>query len=349
MNGIIGMVSLLMDDSATPEQMEALETIKTSSYALLDIVNDILDFSKIEQGKMKVENCPFHLRDLIEATISTFAFGARNKGLHLSKVVSDDLPEALMGDQVRIRQILLNLLGNAIKFTENGEVKISVSSFQKDDGYWEVLLSVEDTGIGISPEAMSKLFSPFTQAESSTTRRFGGTGLGLTISRSLVELMGGKIWAESSPGEGSTFYVLLKLKEASLAPQEIISVQKVTVQGKMLKVLLAEDNMVNQQVILKMLRRLGHEADSAIDGKAAVEAAINGKYDLILMDVQMPVMDGLEATRHIRRLLAGRPKIIALTASALKEDRERCLQAGMNDFLSKPIRLQDLKVALEAI
>ena len=233
MNGIIGMVSLLMDDSATPEQMEALETIKTSSYALLDIVNDILDFSKIEQGKMKVENCPFHLRDLIEATISTFAFGARNKGLHLSKVVSDDLPEALMGDQVRIRQILLNLLGNAIKFTENGEVKISVSSFQKDDGYWEVLLSVEDTGIGISPEAISKLFSPFTQAESSTTRRFGGTGLGLTISRSLVELMGGKIWAESSPGEGSTFYVLLNLKEASLAPQEIISVQKVTVQGKM--------------------------------------------------------------------------------------------------------------------
>ena len=232
MNGIIGMVSLLMDDSATPEQMEALETIKTSSYALLDIVNDILDFSKIEQGKMKVENCPFHLRDLIEATISTFAFGARNKGLHLSKVVSDDLPDALMGDQVRIRQILLNLLGNAIKFTENGEVKISVSSFQKDDGYWEVLLSVEDTGIGISPEAMSKLFSPFTQAESSTTRRFGGTGLGLTISRSLVELMEGKIWAESSPGEGSTFYVLLNLKEASLAPQEIISFQNSDRSGK---------------------------------------------------------------------------------------------------------------------
>jgi CheY-like chemotaxis protein len=250
---------------------------------------------------------------------------------------------------VRIRQILLNLLGNAIKFTENGEVKISVSSFQKDDGYWEVLLSVEDTGIGISPEAISKLFSPFTQAESSTTRRFGGTGLGLTISRSLVELMGGKIWAESSPGEGSTFYVLLSLKEASLAPHEIICVPNATVQRKILKVLLAEDNMINQQVILKMLHRLGHEADSAVDGKAAVEAAINGKYDLILMDVQMPVMDGLEATRNIRRLLAGRPKIIALTASALKEDREKCLQAGMNDFLSKPIRLQDLKVALEAI
>jgi PAS domain S-box-containing protein len=349
MNGIIGMVSLLMDDSATPEQMDCLETVKTSSYALLDIVNDILDFSKIEQGMMDVECRPFHLRDLIDATISTFALGARNKGLSLSKDISDDLPRVLMGDQVRIRQIILNLLGNAIKFTENGEVKISVSSFLKYDGYWEVLLSVEDTGIGISPAAMGELFSPFTQAESSTTRRFGGTGLGLTISRSLVELMGGKIWAESSPGEGSTFYVLLNLKEASLAPPEIICVHNTTVKRKMLKVLLAEDNMINQQVILKMLRRLGHEADSAVDGKAAVEAAICGKYDLILMDVQMPVMDGLEATRHIRRLFAGRPKIIALTASALKEDREMCLQAGMNDFLSKPIRLQDLKVALDAI
>ncbi len=509
MNGVIGMTSLLLDTPLTREQHEFVETIRVSGDTLLTIINDILDFSKIESGKLELENAPFILRECIEGALDLLAARAAEKGIDLLYEINDGVPGTIQGDGARLRQILVNLLGNAVKFTAHGEVVLSVTvadetavarlaepapagSALPQEGVRPVtlLFSVRDTGIGITPEAIDRLFQSFTQADSSTTRRFGGTGLGLAISKRLANLMGGQMWAESEEGRGSTFSFVLPVQALASKPRPyqqaglvrlgdlrvlivddnptncrilntltlrwgmkprttqssaealtwiqageafdvaILDMHMPGLDGVelarairalrspaelplmllssignreaggeglfavaltkpvkssqlfdalaglfphsrqpseseaapalaeasapagavMMHLLLAEDNAVNQKVVLAMLRKLGLRADVAANGQEVLEAVRRQHYDLILMDVQMPEMDGLEATRHIVRQRpdpAQRPWIVALTANAIEGDREKCLAAGMDDYLSKPLRKEELAAAIE--
>jgi signal transduction histidine kinase/DNA-binding response OmpR family regulator len=481
MNAIIGMSGLLLDTPLNSEQRDYAATIRDSGETLLTIINDILDFSKIEAGRMGIEQHPFELRECIESALDLLAVRAAEKRLDLAFEPETELPAALLGDVTRLRQVLLNLLGNAVKFTEHGEVVVSV----RQDGQ-ELHFSVRDTGIGMTEEGLARLFHSFSQADSSTTRKYGGTGLGLAISKRLVELMGGRMWAESAgPGQGSCFHFTLPAltAEAPQAPRRefigsqpalkgrrmlvvddnatnrrILALQAakwgmvvrdtenpleavqlalaepfdlavidmhmphmdgvtlarrlrdlkpdlprvlftslgrreveeelfaalmmkplrqsqlfdtlVTVlhheaahapepapaprldaglgQRHPLRILLAEDNAVNQKLALRLLQQMGYRADVAADGVEAVECAQRQAYDLVLMDVQMPEMDGLEATRMlVERLGDRRPRIVAMTANAMQGDREACLAAGMDDYLTKPIRVEALVAALE--
>ncbi|MBI3160897.1 MAG: response regulator [Chloroflexi bacterium] len=489
MNGIIGMTGLLFDTSLTREQREYADTIRASSDALLTIINDILDFSKIEAGRLELENQPFDLRDCMESAIDLLALKATENGLELGCVIEPDVPNAVMGDETRLRQIVVNLLGNAVKFTIEGEIVLHVELMREDQSrsMLDVLLhfSVRDTGIGIPQDRMDRLFQSFSQVDSSTTRKYGGTGLGLVISKRLSDLMGGEMWAESREGEGSTFHFTVRTQSTlvarpgkpALVPQlqgkrilvvddnatnrRILSLQahswKMTpvefanprealesiqrgesydigildmhmpeMDGAMLskeirrsgaslplimltslgwrdpgdtdhfaafltkpikqsslynaiinalsvpdsglkrvepvealfdphladrnplKILLAEDNAVNQKLTIRILGRMGYRVDVAANGLEALESLERQHYDLILMDVQMPEMDGLDATRFIRNKLPPdrQPYIIAMTANAMQGDREACLAAGMNDYISKPIQLKDLQNSL---
>jgi CheY-like chemotaxis protein/anti-sigma regulatory factor (Ser/Thr protein kinase) len=490
MNAVIGMSSLLLDTNLTPEQRDFAETIRTSGDALLTVINDILDFSKIEAGKIELESQPFELRECVEGALDLLAPTAAEKGLNLACLVDDQVPIAIVGDEARLRQILVNLLSNAIKFTEQGEVVVSVSAAEKP-GFYELHFAVRDTGIGIPPERMDRLFQSFSQVDASTTRRFGGTGLGLAISKRLSEMMGGTMWVESEgvPGRGATFYFTIQadvapgpvrrylrgvqpdlsgkkvlivddnatsrriltlqterwgmLPRATGSPAEALEwihrgdpfdvaildmrmpemdglslaagirrerdaqalpllmltslgrreedveeldlaaflpkpikasrlyevlveifaeellLEREEVEAKPrfdremgqrlpLRILLAEDNAVNQKLALRLLERMGYRADVAANGLEAIEALRRQPYDVVLMDVQMPEMDGLEATRSICREWPPeqRPRIIAMTANVMKEDREACLSAGMNDYLGKPIRVEELVAAL---
>jgi signal transduction histidine kinase/DNA-binding response OmpR family regulator/putative methionine-R-sulfoxide reductase with GAF domain len=491
MNAVIGMTSLLLDTELTPEQQEFAQTVRASGDALLTIINDILDFSKVEAGKIEIESQPFDLRECVEGALDLFAPDAAEKGLDLAYFIDDEVPVAVVGDEARLRQILVNLLSNAVKFTEHGEVVTSVSAAEKPGssekpGFYELHFAVRDTGIGIPPEQMDRLFQSFSQVDASTTRRYGGTGLGLAISRRLSEMMGGTIWAESEVGKGSTFHftiqaeaapgpvrVYLRGVHASLSGKRVLIVddnatsqrilalqtqkwgmlpratgsssealqwirqgdpfdiaildvrmpemdgitlateirrerdahalplvmlsslgrgeQDVTGldlaafltkpikpsrlfnalvdvygaeelpaakeraaaepqfdpqmgQRHPLRILLVEDNVVNQKLALRLLERMGYRADVAANGLEALQALHRQSYDLVLMDVQMPEMDGLEATRTICREWPPeqRPRIIAMTANVMKEDREACLAAGMDDYLGKPIRVEEL-------
>ncbi len=458
MNSVIGLAGLLLDTGLTLEQRDFVETIYSSGDALLAIINDILDFSKIDEGKMKLEHQPFILRECIESSRDMVAARAMQKGLDLTYVVAEDVPHTILGDSSRLRQILANLLSNAVKFTESGLVEIRVQLGDEPD---EIHFAISDTGIGISPKDMDKLFQSFSQVDTSTSRKYGGTGLGLAISRRLVELMGGKIWAESKQGSGSTFHFRIKTEpfcgEASdlrLKGKKILvlvnnedclmdlvifarslgihvhpvisalearemaqgrfdaaildlevpgaeelaeemqkrmptinlvgSVRRRIGRGSLAKpvtqngirlalhealipknhkinripcpradhpdltILLAEDNEVNQKVALLMLNKLGYKADVVSNGREAVQAMQRQPYDVILMDVQMPEMDGLEATRAISEMiLEKRPRILAMTAYALEGDREKCLNAGMDGYISKPVQIEELRAALE--
>jgi signal transduction histidine kinase/DNA-binding response OmpR family regulator len=494
MNAIIGMTSLLLDTSLDAEQRDFTETIRNSSEALLTIINDILDFSKIEADKLELENQPLLLAECIEGALDLLATRASEKGLDLAYVIEQDVPEVILGDVVRLRQILVNLLGNAVKFTEQGEVVVHVNRMPKpeaEDHLVSLQISVRDTGIGIPADRMDRLFRSFSQVDASTTRRFGGTGLGLAISRRLAEMMGGNMWVESELGQGSTFHFTIQvetvaapiratmaevqpilhgkrvlivddnatnqlilsrqtaswqmLPEATAIPGEalkwirdgkeydiaildmqmpdmdgltlaqemralnipsasiplvmltslgrrearadlglfaafltkplkpsalfnvlvsIFSHQPVVVSPTQtgespvfdpvmghnwpLRILLAEDNQTNQKLALTLLKRIGYQADIAPNGLAALQAVSQEDYDVVLMDVQMPEMDGLEATRRIRQELPARrqPQIIAMTANAMQGDREMCLAAGMDDYISKPIRTEALVAAL---
>ena len=458
MNSVIGLAGLLLDTDLTLEQRDFVETIYSSGDSLLAIINDILDFSKIEEGRMLLESQPFVLRDSLESSLDMVAAKAAEKGLELIYVVAEGVPKTIIGDSTRLRQVLANLLSNAVKFTESGRVAIRVQLKDEPD---EIHFSVSDTGIGISPKDMDKLFQSFSQVDASTSRKYGGTGLGLAISRRLVELMGGRIWAESEQGSGSTFHFKIKtvpfLEDAPdlhLAGKKIMALvssedclrELVTIvrslgvqihpvisafearelaQGRFdvaildaevpgaeelaeeiqkrlptitlvgpgrhrtgrtsiskpvtkssirkalqdalhpknhrmkriscppaehpdLTILLAEDNQVNQKVALLMLNKLGYKADVASNGWEAVQAVQRKHYDVILMDVQMPEMDGLEATRAILEMnLEKRPRILATTAYALEGDKERCLNAGMDGYISKPVQIEELRSALE--
>ena len=481
MNAVIGMTGLLLETRLLPEQRDYLEIIRNSGSALLSVINDILDYSKIDGDKLELEVLPFNLIGCIEISMDLVAAKAAEKGLELTYFQKDGVPTMLKGDEIRLRQILINLLGNAVKFTETGEVMLSVSSSPADDGKVELHFEVKDTGIGITKENLGKLFQFFTQVDSSTTRHYGGTGLGLAISRRLVEMMGGNIWAESERGVGSTFHFTISCaasgqgsaltsSDPNLAGKRVLIVEgnqsvrnmiakivqswgmEMTAlatgedalenldravydfvildailpdvdgpllarqirakdqsnafivmvshmgskvqrddsvsgwlskplkpiqlkslllnlimpkndatkdaeglpfsepeKGADLAILLAEDNLINQKVALSMLKHLGYRADLAIDGLDVLAALERKQYDVILMDIQMPDMDGLDATRCIRKQkrLEKQPCIVAMTAYALEGDREEFLNAGMNDYLSKPIQIEELKLALE--
>ncbi|GIV20962.1 MAG: hypothetical protein KatS3mg023_2713 [Armatimonadota bacterium] len=352
MNGIIGMTELLMGTPLDDEQRDYLKTLRSSADLLLSILNDILDIAKIEAGKMTMEQVPTDLREVGEDVVKLFSARAKQKDIALRAEIADNLPPAVLADPMRLRQILSNLVSNAIKFTEQGEVVVEINPIAENGDKTWVRLTVRDTGIGIPPERLESIFEAFIQADSSTTRRYGGTGLGLTICKRLVELMGGHIHVQSEVGKGSTFWVEVPLPLASEATQwqhaHSPSVEADDVPAG-LRVLLVEDNEVNRKVAVRMLERLGCEVDIACDGQEAVEKTAHQRYDIVFMDVHMPQMDGYEATHLIREQEKGSDKhqvIIAMTANAMEGDRERCLQAGMDDYLSKPFRESDLRMTL---
>ncbi len=354
MNGVIGMTHLMLDTPLDDVQRDYLETIRSSGQALLVIINDILDFSKIEAGKVELENAEFDVRTVLEEATELVAPTAAGKGLHISLAVDADVPQRLIGDSGRLRQVLLNLLSNAVKFTEGGSVGIAVSRQAEPADASLLRFLVSDTGIGLSPEQQAGLFQPFSQADRSITRRFGGTGLGLSIAKHLVELMGGTIGVFSRLGEGTTFWFSLCLPPAANsasshpAPQDNAEFQNLFA-GRGVRVLVADDVTSNQQVTVGMLQQLGLRADAVANGAEAVAALKALPYDLVLMDVQMPLMDGLEATRQIRGMESSKARslpVIALTAGATPGDRENCLRAGMDDVIAKPVTPRALAQAL---
>jgi PAS domain S-box-containing protein len=334
MNSILGFTDVLLDGELAPDQRRHLDTIRSAGRALLRLLNEILDTAKLEKGAVELEQNDYNLLSLIDELSSTLAANARAKGLHVDIHYDPALPTCLRGDELRVRQVLTNLLDNAIKFTEKGSVTLR-AELQGEQLHFEV----KDTGIGIAPERLQAIFDPFTQADASMTRRFGGTGLGTTISKQLVELMGGKIWAESEPGQGTIFHVVLPLALARFAPQQ----PRVRTPAALppLRVLVADDVPQNQELLQLLLARRGHTMTAAGDGAQVVELAGREEFDLILMDFQMPTIDGLTATRLIRQQAesAGRPRVpvIAMTASVLAEHRRASADAGMDGFASKPV------------
>ncbi len=361
MNAVIGMTGLLLDTNLTVQQRDFVETIRSSGDTLLTIINDILDFSKIESGKLELEEQPFALHSCVESALDLLAPQAVAKKLQLAYLIDSQTPPTILGDITRLRQIIVNLLGNAVKFTNAGEILVSVTSlvlpmtFDKGQTY-EICFAVKDTGIGIPSSRMERLFKPFSQVDASMNRQYGGTGLGLAISKRLSAMMGGRMWVESQVGQGSTFYFTIMAMPAPDGSEQPIKVGSSyssasalhLAEQMPLRILLAEDHPVNQKMALLILERMGYRADVAGNGLEVLSALHRQPYDVVLMDVQMPQMDGLEATRRICQEWVGeqRPRIIAMTALAMPGDRSVCLNAGMDDYISKPIRVDELVQAL---
>ncbi|HYM59315.1 MAG TPA: ATP-binding protein, partial [Thermoanaerobaculia bacterium] len=336
MNGVIGVAELLAHTALTTEQRNHVKTIQVSGRSLLTLLNDVLDFSRLESKMLTVEHRPFAVKSVVEDCIEIMAPVAHGKGLSLNASIAEGMAPALLGDQHRTRQVLLNLLSNAIKFTTLGGVEVAVSSKVLSDELIEVRFSIADTGLGIASDDLGRLFVAFQQLDGSSSRQYGGTGLGLAISKRLTELMGGSITVESAPGQGSTFHFTIVGEPATLPtpqPSEAPRQSRAPDRGS-LRILLAEDESINRLVVLGMLRHLGYQADSVRNGLEALQALDRKTYDVVLMDVQMPGLDGLEVTRRIRESIGNQVHLIALTAHALSGDRERCLAAGMNDYLS---------------
>jgi signal transduction histidine kinase/ActR/RegA family two-component response regulator len=357
MNAIIGMTSLLLDTELSTTQLDYVKTIRSSGDQLLTLVNDILDFSKIESGKLDLEYQAFDLRDCVDDAVALLIHEAKQKGLELTWQIDSSCPDRLVGDAARVRQVLANLLSNAVKFTDSGKVTITVESRNLRLRIYEIRFTVKDTGIGVAPEKLDMIFESFTQADPSTTRRYGGTGLGLSICKHLTEMMNGRIWAESEPGVGSTFCFTVVVPGLMVGseptPEAVERPNRLKVRTDLaedfpLRILIAEDNVITQKVTLHMLEKMGYRADVAGDGLEALRALNRQQYDVVLMDVQMPVLDGLEAAARIRQELPKerQPWIIAMTAAAASEDREQCLKSGMDDYISKPVRLLELQAAL---
>ena len=353
MNAILGMTELALTSDVTPEQRKYLSTVQSSANALLQIIDDILDFSKIEARKLDLHPSPFDLRETLSETLEMLSSRAAEKEIEMACQVSNRIPDQLVGDSNRLRQILMNLVGNAIKFTERGEVFLTVEIAEDGREGWMLLhFVVTDTGIGIPAEKQQMIFESFVQADGSMTRRFGGTGLGLTISSQLVGMMGGRIWVDSHVGRGSSFHFTVRLGRVQHQIDQSKPVQPVVRKAPQpLRILLAEDNEVNRQVAVEFLEMRGHSVEVAHDRAEALEAFHRERFDIILMDIQMPKIDGFQATAAIRQRekISGRHiPIIAMTGYAMKGDRQRCLDNGMDAYICKPIRSQELFNILES-
>lgn len=356
LNGVVGMTELVLESKLSAEQREYLSMAKTSANSLLSLINAILDLSKIEAGSLEIEAIPFSLQDLVNETVYPFRLHAAQKGLAFSSEMAANVPRRVVGDPGRIRQVITNLVGNAIKFTSSGEVSLRVRDGEVTAcGEVPLQFAVRDTGIGIPRDKQNTIFNAFTQVDGSITRRFGGTGLGLSIAAKLVEMMSGRIWVESEPGQGSTFHFTVLVKVDDMAIEQQVATAMAAPRWEVgigsaghqpLRLLVAEDNPVNTRLMSALLLRQGHAVQMVSNGRDAVQAFQPGRFDAILMDVSMPEMDGFEATAAIRRiereLGQRRTPIVALTAHAMKGDMERCIEAGMDDYLSKPIRSADL-------
>ena len=398
MNGVLGMTDLLLNTPLKQEQQEYAESIKRSATSLLSLINDILDLSRVEAGKLKVENVPFSLKTILDETTSLFALQARTKDLEFSAEIAPNVPASAVGDSMRLRQVLNNLLGNAIKFTDAGRIGLTAALAGDSAANVTIRFTIVDTGIGISPADQARIFERFIQADTSSTRKYGGTGLGLAICKELVELLGGDIGVESQPGRGSCFWFtvtvgriahsalatepkqapakqappVLPAKPAAPSVSTAIKVNIPTapapasplpkgnslanltaaLKGRKPRILLAEDNEINQRITMRLLEKLGVTAEAVVNGKLAVDAVARKQYDLIFMDCQMPEMDGFEATAMIRnrqRESGTRTPICALTANAMEGDREKCLAAGMDDYVSKPVSVEKLQSAIERL
>ena len=347
LNGIIGISRILGKTSLDKGQEELTEIITTSGENLLNIINDILDFSKIEAGQIHLEEIEFNLTDAITNIIKLLHFNADEKGLSLEVNMASNIPETLIGDPYRLNQIITNLVNNAIKFTEEGSIIISVETIKKEDEEVDLIFKVTDTGIGISNEGKEKLFKEFSQTEDSTTRKYGGTGLGLAICRNLITLMDGEIGVESTPGKGSEFWFKLSFGYNQDDIAAISDSAEVEIPAG-IKILYAEDNVVNQRITELLLKQMGVSCEIAENGKDALKMYKKAGYDLILMDMQMPELDGIQATIKIRQYekekgIVKPAYIVAVTANAYSEDKRNCIDAGMNDFISKPFNEVELK------
>ena len=384
MNAILGMIDVALGKTTDTTVQDCLQTAKGSADLLLALLDDLLDTAKIESGKLELESAPFSLRRMLDQTTRVLSVRASEKGLCFNRRIPDDTPDAIVGDRLRLQQVLLNLAGNAIKFTERGNVEVRVEAEKEEEGEKGrrgerekekpeslpvspspplpfslsspspvvIRFSVSDTGIGIPPSVQEHVFQPFAQADPSMTRRFGGTGLGLSICKNLVDMMGGRIWVESEPGKGSTFYFTVRLPLAEELPADFEAPGPVPAAAcAPLRILLVEDNAANQKVAAHFLQERGHAVDIAGNGQEAIDLTEQDCYDVILMDVQMPEVNGLEATAAIRNREDGRPRvpIIAMTAHAMKRDRDRCLAAGMDGYLSKPVNAQTMIGLVESL
>jgi TMAO reductase system sensor TorS len=351
MNGVLGMIELLLSTALDARQRHYAETVQRSGETLLDVINEILDFSKIEAGRLEIEAVEFDCRETIDDVVSLLSERASRKGLVLAHRTERDVPAAVVGDPSRVKQILTNLIGNAIKFTERGEVRVSMSVAERAGNTYLLRFEIRDTGIGIAPDALASIFEAFSQADGTMRRKYGGTGLGLTIAKQLAHVMGGQIGVESMPGRGSTFWFTVRVPAAQRtgagAGAQAADAVPSSFRGR---VLLAEDNPVNRELAVAMLEAVDLDVVVAVDGREAVEQAAQGGIDLILMDCQMPEMDGFGATEAIRAAAqaqgAARVPIVALTANAMEGDRERCLACGMDDYLSKPFKPAQLYATL---
>jgi len=363
MNGVLGMAELLLKTHLTTQQQNFAQVISNSANHLLTIINDILDFSKLEAGEMRLQTIDFDLNDCIDTVIEVLSSQAEEKGLRLAVSIDSQVNGKLQGDPIRLRQILLNLVSNAIKFTDAGEVVLAVKKgvgTGESGGVGEMtslLFSVRDTGIGISAEGQQKLFKSFSQVDASSTRQYGGTGLGLTICKQIVEQMGGEISVKSEIGQGSTFCFTAQflvqdtnaVTQPSVVEKNTQEINPVELKNHQINILIAEDNLVNQQVLLNQLENLGYHADFVVNGEQALAMLSQQNYDIVLMDCQMPVIDGYTATQELRRREGSNRHtvVIALTANAMPEDREKCLASGMDDYISKPINLSLLDALLQ--
>ncbi|WP_339179410.1 response regulator [Paenibacillus sp. FSL H8-0317] len=351
MNGVIGMVDLLMETELREDQKEYADIVRRSADALVTVINDILDFTKMESGKMELEEHPFEIVSCIREVLGLFAAEAGKKNLELDYFLEDSVPELIYGDMARLRQVLLNLIANAIKFTDQGGVYLIVSVKEEKDGQMALEFAVKDTGIGIASDKVDRLFQPFSQLDTSMTRKYGGTGLGLAICKTLVEMMGGQIYLDTTEQRGATFVFTIQAKryvETELVQRN--GEEKPTDvknENKYPTVLIVDDHPINQKLMAIMLGKLGLLSDIAEDGQTALDM-VNGSrypYDYVFMDLQMPVMDGLECTRRIRESLSqsNQPIIIAMTANVMEGIQQRCIAAGMDDYISKPVKMGNVK------